>query len=163
MSQGGRHDHHLPLSWDLHLNLKFLVLTSTCHALQGLRESSLACLAPPPGCVSFQVCAEVTIQNTGGARACKPLLVPRATDLAPQAPGNGITKNRNSKVGYSFTTWSPSRNGLTSTRVPVVKSRMWGPSSRVTPCHHRTFAARQKTPCWPSPLRYDVSSRRIFA
>jgi hypothetical protein len=114
----------LPLSWDLHsINLKFLVLISTCHAPQGLRESSVA---PPPVCVSFQVCAEVTIQNTGGARACKPLLVPRATNYL------ATMSTWQCEVGY-LSQHNHLPEGASYPPQSVAKSRMRGPSGRVTP------------------------------
>ena len=119
----------LPLSWDLHfINLKFLVLISTCHAPQGLRESSVA---PPPVCVSFQVCAEVMIQNTGGARACTPLLVPRATNYPEHL---AMTPRKAAKmrlvICHIIITFLKGPQIHSS---PLSKSRMRGPSGRVTP------------------------------
>lgn len=97
-----------------------------CHAPQGSCQSSVG----PPLCVfRFKVCAEVTIQNTGGARARQPLLVPRATNRLGVAPRKAAAASLAVSHGRDHL---PGRaSGPTPVRCQ--NPRMRGPSARVTP------------------------------
>lgn len=112
-------------------------------------------------CVSFQVCAEVAIQNTGGARAPTPLLVPRATNqlaVSPRKAANArlvICHERRERHHLPERASHP-------TPVCCQRPRMRGPSGWITPLLSPALSRLVKRRHFvPSRFRNSVSSRRI--